>query len=112
MTDNLDHYYDEIDSKMRSTSKANTNSLGIINYKKEKENLQNTQEEYQNLLSNIDKEYSSLQGKLVNNEISFNDFTQAKEELDSLRQKTEENVKATQKALDNLVNTVLEASSI
>jgi chromosome segregation ATPase len=106
MTDNLDHYYDEIDSKMRSTSKANTNSLGIINYKKEKENLQNTQEEYQNLLSNIDKEYSSLQGKLVNNEISFNDFTQAKEELDSLRQKTEENVKATQKALDNLVNTV------
>ena len=106
MTDNLDRYYDEIGSKMRSASKANTNSLGIINYKKEKENLQNTQEEYQNLLSNIDKEYSSLKGKLDNNEISFNDFTQAKEELDSLRQKTEENVKATQKALDNLVNTV------
>ena len=106
MTDNLDRYYDEIGSKMRSASKANTNSLGIINYKKEKENLQNTQQEYQNLLSNIDKEYSSLKGKLDNNEISFNDFTQAKEELDSLRKKTEENVKATQKALDNLVNTV------
>lgn len=106
MTANLDRYYDEIGSKMRSTSKANTNSLGIINYKKEKENLQNTQQEYQNLLSNIDTEYSSLQQKLNNKEISFDDFKQAKEELDSLRQKTEENVKATQNALDNLVNTV------
>lgn len=106
MTDSLDRYYDEIGSKMRSTTKRNTNSLGIINYKKEKENLQNTQEEYQNLLSNIDKEYSSLKGKLDRNEISFNDFKQAKDELDSLRQKTEENVEATQKALDNLVNTV------
>lgn len=106
MTDSLGRYYDEIGSKMRSTTKRNTNSLGIINYKKEKENLQNTQQEYQNLLSNIDKEYSSLKGKLDNNEISFNDFKQAKDELDSLRQKTEENVEATQKALDNLVNTV------
>lgn len=106
MTDNLNEYYKDINSNRLDTTKKNTNSLGIINYKKEKENLQNTQKEYQNLLSNIDKEYSSLQSKLDNNEISFNDFKQAKDELDSLRQKTEENVKATQNALDNLVNKV------
>lgn len=106
MTDNLGKYYDDIENKSHSTSKANTNSLGIINYKKEKENLQNTLSEYQNLMSNIDTEYSKLQQKLNNKEISFNDFTQAKEQLDELKAHTEESAKMTQKALDNLVNTV------
>ena len=106
MTDNLDRYYDDIESKSHSTSKANTNSLGIINYKKEKENLQNTLDEYKNLMSNIDTEYSNLQQKLKNKEISFNDFTQAKDQLDELRKHTEESAKMTQKALDNLLNTV------
>ena len=106
MTDNLDQYYDDINSNRRSTTKANTNSLGIINYKKERENLQNTLKEYQNLMSNIDTEYANLQQKLNNKEISFNDFKQAKEELDGLRQHAEQSAKMTQTALDNLVNTV------
>ena len=106
MTDNLGRYYDDIENKSHSTSKANTNSLGIINYKKEKENLQNTLKEYQNLMSNIDTEYSNLQQKLKNNEISFNDFTQAKDQLDELRKHAEESAKMTKTALDNLVNTV------
>ena len=106
MTDNLGRYYDDIENKSHSTSKANTNSLGIINYKKEKENLQDTLKEYQNLMSNIDTEYSNLQQKLKNKEISFNDFTQAKEQLDELRKHAEESTKLTKTALDNLVNTV------
>lgn len=106
MTDNLDQYYDDINSNRRSTSKENTNSFGIINYKKERENLQNTLKEYQNLMSNIDTEYSNLQQKLNNKEISFNDFKQAKEELDELRKHAEQSAKMTQTALDNLVNTV------
>lgn len=110
MTDNLGRYYDDIENKSHSTSKANTNSLGIINYKKEKENLQDTLKEYQNLMSNIDTEYSNLQQKLNNKEISFNDFSQAKEQLDELRKHAEQSVKMTKTALDNLVNTV--ASSV
>lgn len=110
MTDNLGRYYDDIENKSHSTSKANTNSLGIINYKKEKENLQNTLKEYQNLMSNIDTEYSNLQQKLNNKEISFNDFSQAKKQLDELRQHAEQSAKMTKTALDNLVNTV--ASSV
>lgn len=106
MTDNLDQYYDDINSNRRSTSRENTNSFGIINYKKERENLQNTLKEYQNLMSNIDTEYSNLQQKLNNKEISFNDFKQAKEELDELRKHAEQSAKMTQTALDNLVNTV------
>lgn len=106
MTDNLDQYYDDINSNRRSTSRENTNSFGIINYKKERENLQNTLKEYQNLMSNIDTEYSNLQQKLNNKEISFNDFKQAKEELDDLRKHAEQSAKMTQTALDNLVNTV------
>ena len=106
MTDSLNDYYSDINSARRSTSRDNTNSLGIINYKKEKENLQNTLKEYNNLMSNIDTEYSNLQQKLNNKEISFNDFKQAKSQLDSLKQKTEESVKQTQTALDNLINTV------
>lgn len=110
MTDNLGRYYDDIENKSHSTSRANTNSLGIINYKKEKENLQDTLKEYKNLMSNIDTEYSNLQQKLKNKEISFNDFSQAKEQLDELRKHAEQSVKMTQTALDNLVNTV--ASSV
>lgn len=106
MTDSLNDYYSDINSARRSTSRENTNSLGIINYKAEKENLQNTLKEYNNLMSNIDSQYAQLQSKFENNEISFNDFTQAKSELDSLRQKTEQSVKQTQNALDNLINTV------
>ena len=106
MTDNLGRYYDDIENKSHSTSKANTNSLKIINYKKEKENLQNTLDEYKNLMSNIDTEYSNLQQKLKNKEISFNDFTQAKEQLDELRKHAEESAKMTKTALDNLINTV------
>lgn len=106
MTDNLDQYYEDINSNRRSTSRENTNSFGIINYKKERENLQNTLKEYQNLMSNIDTEYSNLQQKLNNKEISFNDFKQAKEELDDLRKHAEQSAKMTQTALDNLVNTV------
>lgn len=106
MTDNLGRYYDDIENKSHSTSKANTNSLGIINYKKEKENLQDTLKEYQNLMSNIDTEYSNLQQKLNNKEISFSDFTQAKDQLDELRKHAEESAKMTKTALDNLVNTV------
>lgn len=106
MTDNLDQYYDDINSNRRSTSRENTNSFGIINYKKERENLQNTLKEYQNLMSNIDTEYSNLQQKLNSKEISFNDFKQAKEELDELRKHAEQSAKMTQTALDNLVNTV------
>lgn len=68
--------------------------------------MQNTLKEYQNLMSNIDTEYSNLQQKLNNKEISFNDFKQAKEELDELRQHAEQSAKMTQTALDNLVNTV------
>ena len=110
MTDNLGRYYDDIENKSHSTSKANTNSLGVINYQKEKENLQNTLNEYKNLMSNIDTEYSNLQQKLKNKEISFSDFSQAKEQLDELRKHAEESAKMTQSALDNLVNTV--ASSV
>lgn len=106
MTDSLNEYYDEINQTRNMTSRENVNQFGIINYKKEKENLQNTQKEYQNLLSNIDTQYTQLQTQLENKEISFNDFKQAKSELDGLRAKTEESLKATQSALDNLINTV------
>ena len=57
-------------------------------------------------MSNIDTEYSNLQQKLKNKEISFNDFTQAKDQLDELRKHAEESAKMTKSALDNLVNTV------
>lgn len=106
MKDILNDYYSEIDSASRSTSRENVNSLGIINYKAEKENIQNTLKEYDNLMSNIDSQYTQLQSKFDNNEISFNDFTKAKSELDNLRQKAEQSVKQTQDALDNLINTV------
>lgn len=75
-------------------------SLGILDYKGTKNELQKAQKEYSNILGQIAIERDNLQKSFDSKQISFGDFRQAKKELDSL----EEDVTKAQKE----VNTSLE----
>lgn len=78
--------------KDRNTTN-NVNQFGLINIKKERQNLNEAKEEYSKLLKNIDDEYTNLQNKLNNNEITFGDFQSAKAELDSLKNNTQDSLR-------------------
>lgn len=93
-------YADKIATEMEKSTQKNTRPSGLINFKAEKSNLENAKSEYQKLLNDIEGEYQNLQSKLDKKEISFNDFTQAKKELDGLKETTSEKLSDVLKNLD------------
>ena len=58
--ENIIAYYQGIQDVQQRHSKQNRNSLGIINYQKEKANLRFTKEEYNRVLKEIEAEYELL----------------------------------------------------
>lgn len=86
-------YFDEVNQMFEETTRKNINQWGIINYKKEKQNLMNTKNEYENILSGIEDQYKQLQLRLEAGDISFGDFEQAKKELDGLSGDVKKNLK-------------------
>ena len=74
---------------------------GIVNIKATKKNYKEALEAYKELSNNVINEKRKLQERLDNNEISFDDFQQAKRELDGLAQDTAD---AAQEVTENLKN--------
>ena len=62
--------------------------FGVVSIKATRKNYKEALAAYQELSQNILKEKEDLQEKLDNNEITFDDFQQAKRELDGLAQDT------------------------
>ena len=62
--------------------------FGVVSIKATRKNYKEALEAYQELSKNILKEKETLQERLDNNEITFDDFQQAKRELDGLAQDT------------------------
>ena len=62
--------------------------FGVVSIKATRKNYKEALEAYQELSKNILKEKESLQDRLDKNEITFDDFQQAKRELDGLAQDT------------------------
>lgn len=102
-------FYNEIEQAGEKQTKKNTSGIGIINYTKERANLKNMQSQYTKLMTDIQKEYQDLQNKFDKNEISFNDFRQAKKELDGLSEETTEKYNETSNKLQNLFTTVAQS---
>lgn len=102
-------FYNEIEQAGEKQTKQNTSGIGIINYTKERANLKNMQSQYTKLMSDIQKEYQDLQTKFDNNEISFNDFRQAKKELDGLSAEITEKYNDVSNRLKNLFSTVAQS---
>lgn len=102
-------FYNEIEQTGELATKKNTSGIGIINFKKEKANLKNMKSQYEKLMTDIQKEYQDLQTKFDNNEISFNDFRQAKKELDGLSAEITEKYNDVSNKLKTLFSTVAQS---
>lgn len=98
-------YFDEVNTAFENHTKENINDFGLMNYKKEKENLTNTKKEYENILSGIDEQYKLLQTSLENGDISFGDFETAKKELEGLETDVKSNLKNVEKNLETFAVT-------
>ena len=90
----------EIQRKVEEGSQKN--SLGMINYSKERKALKSAKEEYTSLLDTIDNEYTVLQEKLDNKQITFGDFKEAKKQLDDLKKSTKDAANDVNKNLKTL----------
>ena len=76
--------------------------MGIINFGLTKKNYKEALQGYETLSKNILKEKEDLQAKLDANQISFDDFQQAKRELDGLEQDVVDAAQTTQENLKKL----------
>lgn len=90
----------EIQRKVEEGSQKN--SLGMINYSKERKALKSAKEEYTSLLDTIDNEYTVLQEKLDKKQITFGDFKEAKKQLDDLKKSTKDAANDVNKNLKTL----------
>ena len=90
----------EIQRKVEEGSQKN--SLGMINYSKERKALKSAKEEYTSLLDTIDNEYTVLQDKLDKKQITFGDFKEAKKQLDDLKKNTKDAANDVKKNLKTL----------
>lgn len=90
----------EIQRKVEEGSQKN--SLGMINYSKERKALKKAKDEYTSLLDTIDNEYTVLQDKLDNKQITFGDFKEAKKQLDDLKKSTQDAANDVKKNLKTL----------
>ena len=90
----------EIQKKVEEGSQKN--SLGMINYSKERKALKSAKEEYTSLLQTIDDEYTVLQDKLDKKQITFGDFKEAKKQLDDLKKNTKDAANDVKKNLKTL----------
>ena len=102
-------YYDEIGELAEKNTEKNHDKFGILNYKKEKKNLEDTKSEYKDLLKGIETQYEALQKALENKEISFNDFEKAKGELDDLKETVKDSIKTVNSDLSTLLGRVGES---
>ena len=104
----LNEYRDAYDNISKLNSKqpqkmgGALGDMGIINFGLSKKNYKQALESYKELSNDILEQKQSLQDKLDNDEISFDDFQQAKRELDNLEQNVVDAAQDTQENLKKL----------
>ena len=109
----LNEYRDAYDniSKLQSRQPQKMSGflggLGIVNFKLSKENYEEALDAYRELSNDILNEKKKLQEKLDNNEITFDDFQQAKRELDGLSQDVVDAATEIEEKSKNLVGEVI-----
>lgn len=102
----LQTFYDKATENREEFESHNKTIWGFLMIKKEKASLKQSEQEYQQILDNIEQRYTELQQKLDNNEIDFNQFKEAKQELKKLEKATKDSLKKTQEDLKNFSQTV------
>lgn len=102
----LQTFYDKATENREEFESHNKTIWGFLMIKKEKASLKQSEQEYQQILDNIEQRYTELQQKLDNKEIDFNQFKEAKQELKKLEKATKDSLKKTQENLKNFSQTV------
>ena len=98
-------FYNDIDKIMERTQRRNTNQFGFIDYKDYRQSLKDALDATKTVADQIEQEKADLQKALNNNEISFDDFQMAKEELDEFSEEVKDKSKEMQEALNGSFNT-------
>ena len=106
MIDSIQDMYDEIAEISEREKIKNTNRhTGLFNFGKEKKRLKEVLDAYKDTLGEIDNEYEVLKEQLNDGEINFDQFTEAKKELDDLRKDAEETAQEVSNDLKDLFQT-------
>ena len=98
-------FYNDIDSIMERTQKRKTNDFGFINYGAYRKSLQDALNSTKEVANQIESEKEALQNALDNNEISFDDFQKAKNELDDFAEEVKDKTDDLKDGLSNSFNT-------
>lgn len=98
-------FYNDIDKIMERTQRRNTNQFGFIDYKEYRQSLKDALDATKTVGDQIEQEKADLQKALDNNEISFDEFQMAKEELDEFSEEVKDKSKEMQEALNGSFNT-------
>ena len=86
-----------------------TTNIGIVDFAGSKKELTNAKKEYQKIFNEIAIERDNLQKQFDKKEITFNDFRQAKKELDSLEKSVSESIKDVNLDLNELVSITVQS---
>lgn len=102
----IQEMYDEIGYISEQEQKKNVNrTTGLFNIQSEKKRLQKVLKAYKDTLSELDKQYEELKRQLNDGEIDFDQFTEGKKQIDSLKKQAKQSAEDTQNSLKDLFQT-------
>lgn len=106
MIGSIQEMYDEIGYISEQEQKRNVNrTTGLFNIQSEKKRLQEVLKAYEDTLSELDKQYEELKRQLNDGEIDFDQFTEGKKQIDSLKKQAKQSAEDTQNSLKDLFQT-------
>lgn len=104
--ESIQEMYDEIEYISEQQQKKNVNrTTGLFNLGKERKRLQDVKKAYEDTLKEIDEEYEELKRQLNDGEIDFDQLTEAKKQLDSLKKQAKQSAEDTSNNLKDLFQT-------
>lgn len=102
----IQEMYDEIGYISEQEQKRNVNrTTGLFNIQSEKKRLQEVLKAYEDTLSELDAQYEELKRQLNDGEIDFDQFTEGKKQIDSLKKQAKQSAEDTQNSLNDLFQT-------
>lgn len=106
MIGSIQEMYDEIGYISEQEQNRNVNrTTGLFNIQNEKKRLQEVLKAYEDTLSELDKQYEELKRQLNDGEIDFDQFTEGKKQIDSLKKQAKQSAEDTQDSLNDLFQT-------
>ena len=102
----IQEMYDEIGYISEQQQKKNVSrTTGLFNIQSEKKRLQEVLKAYEDTLSELDAQYEELKRQLNDGEIDFDQFTEGKKQIDSLKKQAKQSAEETQNSLKDLFQT-------